>query len=330
MGFRSFVFIVLVLAFPAALAQPAGKLVVQYIKVGQGDAALIRCPDAKTHMLIDSGDTRYPQSSAQFRSYLNAQFKDQEKKIAVVVASHAHTDHIGSMQWVLQTFQVGTYIDNGDKQETTTWSNLDKTRRKLMQRGLAYINGRQAQLVGVPLCAGVEVTVFSPWGYEKLSDPNDRSVVVRLVHKNVSFLFVCDAEQSAEAVMLGNGELKKLLQAQVLKVGHHGSNTSSTPNFVRTVGPRIAIISSGARDVGTNVGYKHPRWNTLDTYSAWFQDADKGRKPPQARPASLQVWAYDTQKKTWRMHDRPVELWLTTADGNVVIQSDGDTATVVQ
>lgn len=320
------------LAAPACFlaAQWAGAapvLEAHFISVGQADAVLVKCPDGQTTMLVDSADTRYPGSKDRFRAYLEKAFQGQPRKLAVAVASHPHNDHIGSMQWVLENFEVGTYVDNGEKFDSALWASLDKVRKKQVKAGkLKYINGKQAQSAQVPLCPDVTVEVFVPWAFaSKLSDTNDRSVVVRLSYKKVSFLFVGDSEDAGEAVMLTglDDNLRKKLAADVLKVGHHGSDTSSTAKFVMAVAPQLAVISAGERDVGTNTRYKHPRYSTLDTYSSWFANVDKGSASPK-HPPNGKVWAYDAAKKTWRQHERPKGLWLTVQDGTVIVRSDGE------
>jgi competence protein ComEC len=231
------------------------------------------------------------------------------------------------MQWVLETFAVGTYIDSGATAETTMWGKLDKLRKKLTKQGkLQYVNGRMAKSVDLPVCASssVSLEVFSPWAFSKrLTDANDRSIVARLGHKGVSFLFVGDAHDTAEKVMLEqiDEELRKKLDVDVLKVGHHGSHTSSLSAFVLAVSPQMAVISSGQKDVGTNVRYKHPRHTTIVNYANWFKTADRSRYGSVELPGG-NVWAYD-KDRNWRQITRPDGLWLTTVDGTVVVRSDG-------
>ena len=112
----------------------------------------------------------------------------------------------------------------------------------------------------------------------------------------------------------------------MLKVGHHGSDTSSTMEFVMGVSPSLAVVSSGRKGVGTNTRYKHPRFSTLGHYRDWFKVLDRGEEeghhPPDGR-----VWAYDASKKRWRQHTRRKGLWLTPKDGTVIVCSDGASVT---
>jgi competence protein ComEC len=315
------------LALSGAAAPQAGTLEAHFIKVGQADATLIRCPDARSYILIDSGDTRYPGSAEAFRAHMKKELDGKpDAKIALAIASHPHADHISSMQWVLETYEPRTYVDNGEKFDSAMWAKLDKLRKKQVKSGkLKYVSGKQAQATELEPCPDVSVEVVVPWAYDKkLTDTNDRSVVVRVAHKKIAFLFVGDAHVEAEDVLLTRLEeaLRKKVNADVLKVGHHGSDTSSGAKFVMAVGPQLAVISVGERDVGTNARYKHPRYSTLDTYASWFATADKGNNPPK-HPPNGKVWAYDAAKKTWRQRERPKGLWLTIQDGTVVVRSDG-------
>ena len=244
-----------------------GKLEVTYFDVGQADAILVTCPDGKHHLLIDSGDTRYPDSSKHFRAFLNTAFTNKPHRLDVVVASHEHADHIGSMQWVLTNFQVGTYVDNGDTAETTMFANLQTERRKQEKAGkLNYIQGNKNSFSDVDFCPAVKMEIFLPWATKPgLSDQNDRSVAVRLDFGTNSFLFVGDIEGEAEQVMLNQftEAQRARLNVDVLKVGHHGSDTSSLDGFVDAVSPQIAIVSCGKKGTGTNDRYKHPRLSTV-------------------------------------------------------------------
>lgn len=310
---------------PQAWAQDqAPRLEVTYIDVGQGDAILIRCPEGTHYLLIDSGDTRYPGSSDAFRSHLRQEFQDKPQPwtITLAVASHPHADHIGSMQWVLENFDVETYVDNGQKYDSATFGRLNKLRRKLVEEGkLDYISGSEFGFGSVDFCPLVKVSLLVPWALESLSDTNDRSVMVRVDFEDTSFLFVGDAEEPAEEILLHRSEEESSeLDVDVLKAGHHGSHTSSTADFVAAVSPDVVVISCGKKGVGTNRRYKHPRWGTVKRFSNWFKNHDRDRHPLDGR-----VWAFDGAQGKWRQHRRREQLWVTPKDGSVTLVSDGQT-----
>jgi competence protein ComEC len=313
--------LVLLLVSVAPRAAADEPLRATFLDVGQGDAILVACPDGEPHLLIDSGDTRYPGSASAFKEAMNKVFEHRPKKLDVVVASHPHTDHIGSMKWVLENFEVGTYVDNGQKVDTTIFGDLEKVRRKLTKSGkLTYVNGRQTSFTPLDLCPDVTLELIEPWAVQpSLSDTNDRSVAVRLTYKKTAFLFVGDIHEKAEKVMLnGFDEQQRAdLNVDVLKVGHHGSDTSSSPAFIQAVSPVIAVVSCGKRDVGTNAGYKHPRVSTVRAYDDWFAFSAAEHPPNGA------VWAYDADQDTWRSTSRRRGLWVTTKDGTVTVESDG-------
>ncbi len=302
------------------------KLEVRFCDVGQADAILVTCPEGQHHLLIDSGDKTYPESTTHFRAFLTNAFTGKPRRITVAVASHQHTDHIASMQWVLENFEVETYVDNGDTIETTTFARLQAVRRKQIKSGrLTYVNGKQNSFSAIDFCPLVKMQIFEPWAYGNVSDKNNRSVAVRLDYKQSSFLFVGDLEKAAEQIML-NGfreAERQRLDVDVLKVGHHCSDTSSTEAFINAVSPKIAIVSCGKKGVGTNVQYKHPRLSTLRSYQTWF----KNHAPP-LHPTAGTVFAFDATNQQWRSQTRPDGMWLTVKDGTVIVRTDGQTLEV--
>jgi competence protein ComEC len=316
----------------ASAAAQLAPLTVKFIDVGQADAILIICPNPSHnhHLLIDTGDSpaaiRYPGSSAAFKQNMEAEFSDKPRVITTVVASHPHSDHIGNMQWVLETFEVGTYVDNGQKTDGSSFGKLEKLRVQLVKNGkLNYVNGKQNSFGHVDFCPLCDLEIFEPWAKNAaLSDPNNRSVGARLTYKDTSFLFVGDMEKEAEGVMLNDftEAERNDLRANVLKVGHHGSDTSSTDKFIHHVAPGLVIVSCGKKEVGTNRQYKHPRLSTVREYFDWFTE-----KPPPASapvPKHDKVWAYDKDASHWRQQSRPQAMWITPNDGSITLHSDGE------
>ncbi|MBI5820309.1 MAG: MBL fold metallo-hydrolase [Verrucomicrobia bacterium] len=322
----SAVFVLFSIAFSIGADTSSGALEIKVFHVGQADAILVTCPDKAHHLLIDAADTRYPKSSEQFKSNLLKEFEGHRKELAVVVASHPHEDHIGNMKWVLQNFQVKTYVDNGQKVDSAHFGQLNALRRTLVNAGnMTYINGKQSSFSKIDFCPAVQVEIIEPWAKRELTGSNDRSVAVRMDYKHKSFLFLGDLEQRSETVMLNNFSdvERQTLDADVVKVGHHGSDTSSTVQFINAVGPDIAIISCGQPGVGTNARYKHPRLSTVRHYRDWFKN-----HTPSAHSGTNLVWAYNAENKKWQQEARPDGVWLTSEDGTITIRWDGQTLQV--
>ena len=316
----------LVIGWSEAGFGQSGRLVVQYLNVGQADAILVTCPDTRHHLLIDSGNTHYPGSQQAFRTQLLKALPPPANRLTVVVASHPHEDHIGNMLWLLTNFAVDTYVDNGQKADSSSFGRLEKARRKLVKSGkLNYVNGKQNSFSKIDFCPSVQTEIFEPWAEQSLSGTNNRSVAVRLNYLKKSFLFLGDLEAQAEKVMLNgfSGPQREQVDADALKVGHHGSDTSSTSPLVNAVSPEIAVLSCGKKEVGTNVRYKHPRLSTIRTYGDWFKNHSTKGVPPNDT-----IWVYDSTKKNWIQETRPAGLWLTPKDGTITIRSDGVTIEV--
>lgn len=210
---------------------------VHFIDVGQGDSALIQCPDGST-ILIDGGPMNaYP----HLIKYLKAAGVE---KIDLLIATHPDGDHIGGLLKVLKTFPVATVLDSGKEHTTLTYKryleaikSLPETEFKLGRAGNRFPFGE------------VELLIVHP-GPRLSKDNNDCSIVAKLTYGEDSFLFTGDAEKKAEAEILGRGFR---LKSSVLKVGHHGSRSSTSTRFLGSVSPRSAVIS-----VGKNNRYGHP------------------------------------------------------------------------
>ena len=216
-------------------------LKVHFIDVGQGDSILIELPNGQ-NMLIDAGENDMGETVCQ---YTEAQ---DISELDYVVGTHPHSDHIDGLDTVINRFQIGAvYLP--DKSHTS----------KTFQDLVTAVKNKQ--LTAVKAAAGVkivdegdlEVSFLSPVS-ESYAELNDYSAVVSLKYKNVSFLFTGDAEYTVE-----NELLSVMGHYDVLKVGHHGSNTSSTANFLKKVSPNYAVIS-----VGKDNSYGHPAEQVLN------------------------------------------------------------------
>lgn len=231
-----------------------GTLTVKMLNVGQGDSILIQTEEQT--VLIDTSDL-------DEQDKLRAELKKAGiTRIDKVILTHPHADHIGGMPVVLKEFQVGEVYDNGMPSTSKIYLGYMKT---LKQQSIP----RKALKAGdvLDFGSGVSFCVFAPTeaaqqegrqkGYKH--DPNNESVVGKLVYENFSMLFTGDAEKKEEIPILSayGGEV----QAKVLKSGHHGSKTSSSPEFLRSVAPEAVLISCGAGN-----DYGHPHKETMKKY----------------------------------------------------------------
>jgi len=224
----------------------AGKLAVHFLDVGQGSSELLISPTGKV-MLIDTGDI-------DKEAIMMKHLKDyQINRIDILVLSHAHADHIGTASAIINNFDVGKIYMPKVGNTTKTYETLLKTiqNKKLkVTTAKAGIKLDWDEQVQVEMVAPVKAS------YEDL---NDTSAVVKVTYGENSFLFTGDAERESEKDMLNS---KANLSANVLAVGHHGSNTSSTNAFLDKVKPAYAVIQ-----VGADNKYGHPTDATLNRLS---------------------------------------------------------------
>jgi len=221
---------------PAATTE--NLLTAHFIDVGQGDSILLQ--SGEQNILIDAGDR---ESGAAVVSYLRAQ---GVRTLDLVIATHPHADHIGGLAEVLTQIPVLRIIDSGQVHTTQTFLNY---LRMIEDKNIPF---ETPSMQRIALAANVELRVVGPRrAYDNL---NDGSVVVMVTAGTVNLLLTGDMESEAERDLVSAGGLG----ADVLKVGHHGSNTSSTMDFLRAVRPRVAIIS-----VGADNSYEHPSTSTL-------------------------------------------------------------------
>lgn len=213
-----------------------GNLTVHFIDVGQADSILIQ--QGQSSMLIDGGNNG---DAALIKDYIS---KQGVKKLDVVVGTHAHEDHIGALDDVIDAFPVGKVYFPKQVATTKTYENfVNSVKNKGLKFTLPSVGS--SFKVGDAVC-----TILAP-NKDSYEGGNDYSIVIKLQYGNNSFLFTGDAEVLGEKEMMG----KKLdLKADVLKVGHHGSKTSTSDAFLKAVSPKYAVISS---ETGNDYGHPH-------------------------------------------------------------------------
>lgn len=249
-----------------------GQVEFHFIDVGQGDAALIRT--SKGHVLIDAGTNA---SEEALVAYLKA---EGITELAYAVFTHPHEDHIGGADAVLEYCEVENVI-LPDKTATTVVYNRMMDAIEAEGANVIIATPEATYTVG-----DLKLTILGPIG-SNYKDMNNDSVVLRADFGASSVLYTGDAEDVSEEEMVSRYALNGKLDCDLLKVGHHGSDSSSTEAFLKAVSPEMAVISCGEGN-----DYGHPKQVILS-----------------------------------RLEKHGVTYWRTDLSGSVVIVSDGESLT---
>ena len=217
---------------------------VNYIDVGQGDSIFIQLPNKET-MLIDAGEAYEVDNVINYLNNLGI------KKIDYVVGTHPHTDHIGGLEEVINTFDVGPIYMPKVSSNSKTFEDLLTT---ISNKGLKVKTAKSGVVVLSEDNLKLEFIAPNSDNYSNL---NNYSAVLKLTYLDNTFLFMGDAETLSE------DEIASDVDADVIKVGHHGSDSSSSVEFVKKVSPAYAIIM-----VGEGNSYNHPYQSIIDRYES--------------------------------------------------------------
>ncbi|APQ78323.1 MBL fold metallo-hydrolase [Clostridium botulinum] len=245
----------------------SNELKVHYIDVGQGDSILVQTKDK--NILIDAGTRK---SSDSLISYLK---KQHIKKLDYVIATHPHEDHIGGMPKVIEEFEISNFYAPKKTANTKIFKDMIL---QLKKKNLKINVAKKG--ISLDLSNNSSLDFLAPVK-DNYENTNDSSAVVKLTHGNTKFLFTGDAEKTSEKDILNSNED---LSSNVLKIGHHGSHSSSSKEFLDKIDPKIAIISCGK-----NNDYGHPHKETMK-----------------------------------ELNKRNIEVYRTDIDGNIVLTSDGE------
>lgn len=218
------------------------EMIVHFIDVGQGDSILIQVNNY--NLLIDSGSF---EANKEIKTYLN---NLNINKIDYLIATHPHEDHIGNMSYIINNYDV---INFYSPKVTTTSNSFEKLIDALQINNLK-IKILKANTSSINLGKYTTVEVLSP-NLDYYENLNNYSPIIKISYKNTSFLFTGDAEELIEQEVLSKNYN---LKSDILKVGHHGSSTSTSKDFYEVVNPSISIISVG------NNSYGHPTNKTLN------------------------------------------------------------------
>ena len=214
------------------------RLSVYFLDVGQGDAAVVRLPNGRT-LLIDAGP-RSSFSDAGFYTVLPLLRRNQIRRLDAIVITHPDSDHLGGLPSLLRHVAVGRIVHSGLSHDSDLFAEsislIDSLR-------IPYVAVRTGDTLEID--PTVRVQVLHPDGPRLEEDPNASSIVIRLQYGRTAFLLMGDAEAAAERAIVRR--YADLLDVDVVKVGHHGSMTSSTPLFISRISLRnpIAVISVG-------------------------------------------------------------------------------------
>lgn len=217
----------------------SSQVIAHFIDVGQGDSIFIELPKGEC-MLIDAGESQYGSTVV---SYIKSK---GYSKVDYLIATHPHSDHIGGLAEVIQSLDIGSIYMTNAVHTTRTYENLlaaIKDKGKKMKRAKAGVEIINTKNVKASFVAPVS---------DSYSDLNDYSAIVRLDHGKKSFLFTGDATTKSESEITAN------ISVDVLKVGHHGSDTSNGESFIKRISPSHAIIQ-----VGKGNKYGHPTQSVI-------------------------------------------------------------------
>jgi competence protein ComEC len=231
---------------------PHGLLRITVLDVGQGDAVLVDLPDGSA-MLVDGGGMVGSPVDLGERVIQPVLRARRRRQLETIVLSHPHPDHFGGLTSTLPRMKVGELWDSGQGEDLGAGPTYAALLAGARTRGIPI--RRPRDLCGAPREAGgVTIEVLAPCpGYAPDASANDSSLVLRLSYGARAALLVGDAEHEEERMLL---RAPGSLHSDLLKVGHHGSRTSSSPAFLAAVGPSLAAISAGVRN---RFGHPHPR-----------------------------------------------------------------------
>lgn len=274
--------------FRTTLDQTPGRLRVTVIDVGQGDAVLVESPSGRK-LLIDAGP-KSPGFDAGERIIVPYLKRRGIHTLDMMVLSHGHADHIGGVSSIVSRINVGLILESG---QFVRSGLVDEYRQECGKRAIPL----RATAAGeaIPFCGTTRLYVLHPPTESIVMDTllphpnlNNTSVVVKLRFGQVSFLFPGDAEREAEGDLLSR--YGSFLTSTILKVGHHGSRTSTTEEFLLAVNPGYAVIS-----VGRDNKFRHPSDEVIR-----------------------------------RLEERGVAVSRTDEEGAVIYETDGHTLTTVE
>jgi competence protein ComEC len=225
------------------------KLTFAMLDIGQGDSIFIDSPTHK-QIIFDAG------SAHKILGPLRAVMDPFDRDIDAIVITNPDADHVGGFLEILKNYKVDLVILPGTLNDSKIYQNLLE---EIDRQKIKWVLARRG--MNIDLSDGAKIEILFPDRDVSLWSTNEGSVVTRLVYGKHSFMLTGDATQKTEEIILKENSVPNL-KSEFLKVGHHGSRTSTSISFVKALAPIYALISDGK-----NNKYGHPHQETLDTLS---------------------------------------------------------------
>lgn len=253
---RNVYFLALTLAgilIVSGLVQAKGYLKVAFLDIGQGDSIYIEAPNGN-QMIIDGGP------GSKLRNSLEKVIPYGDRSINVLMVTNQDADHYSGFIDLMKDYEIGAVIEPGTNSKTVTYAKLEKT---IQEKNIPDLIAFRGMTIDIDKEDGVVFTVLFPDRDVSSWATNDGSIMGILSYGKTKIMFTGDAGKKSEAIVLSENS-KEVLKSDILKVGHHGSATSSSGDFVKTVSPLWSVISSGL-----NNSYGLPKQVTIDTLSKY-------------------------------------------------------------
>ncbi|MBO6946398.1 MAG: SH3 domain-containing protein [Rhodospirillales bacterium] len=298
---------------PVPASASGGTLALHFVDVGQGDATLIQCPDGQT-ILVDAGSTDGNVEPSAVRDYISANLDQNRLGLDVLVVTHPDADHFNLLRDVLNGITVGHIFRTGKRTDYYDRSIWDWMNEVAPDR-VTDVGPSTHDRVGTPnpvmACGDADVWILAA-GVEASSSPkNAMSIVLMIRYGDFEAILTGDATFDTEEVVLARYGAD-WLDADVLKIGHHGSSTTSTSKeWAETVRPKLAVASASYGN-----SYGHPRWTVISRLEPFTEEADphpiRFAKKPEGRRH------YFVDEDQYRE-----AIYTTAVNGTVVVTSNG-------
>lgn len=223
------------------------ELTFAMLDVGQGDGLFIESPTG-TQILFDAGGPN------KILGPLSKVISPLDRKIDAIIITNPDSDHIGGFSDVLKKYKVDFMFEPGTMNDSNTYQNL---KSEIKRQNITNILAKKGMRLNIG--GGAVIDILFPDRDVSLWNTNEGSIIAKLTHGKTSVMLTGDATSETEKIVLGKNS-KAQIDSTILKVGHHGSRTSTSPSFAEAVSPNYALISNGKNNT-----YGHPHSNTLNT-----------------------------------------------------------------